>query len=155
MPETYPPNNGLPLRNDVVPGDGTGTAIDARHAQAIIDALGVNPKGSHPTVQARFEAAESAIGDKAAANHDHSGVYAPVAHSHVAGEITDGVLDPERLGTGTTGSGRYLAGTGEWRPTSELGGGGGTGGGNIQVIDLTDSIDLSFPVGTVVLRRIG
>ena len=46
----YPPNNGVPLEDDVVPGDGTGDVIYAAHINDIVTELGGNPSGTYATV---------------------------------------------------------------------------------------------------------
>lgn len=50
----------------------------------------------------------------------------PAAPDIDGGDITSGIIDPDRLGTGATGAGtRYLADDGTWKVVS-----GGGGGGN-------------------------
>lgn len=57
----YPPNSGVPLVNDTVPGDGTGTPIRAEHIWDIVEELGTNPSGDASTVTERLADMDDAI----------------------------------------------------------------------------------------------
>lgn len=54
----------------------------------------------------------------AAVGHNHDGVYAPISHNHSASEITSGLIDPARLGTGTANAGTVLHGDSVFRAIS-------------------------------------
>jgi len=47
-------------------------------------------------------------------------VFPPQAHSHAAGDITSGTLNPARMGTGTPDNTKFLRGDGQWMPVSVL-----------------------------------
>ena len=55
----YPPNSGVPLEDDIVPGDGSGDVIRAAHINDIVTELGETPSGSYATVGDRVSGLEA------------------------------------------------------------------------------------------------
>ena len=102
----YPPTTPDRATGQIIEADhinGLGDGIDA-----IVTELGANPSGAAATVDARIGAVETSVAGKAATSHTHD-----------ASAVTTGILDPERLGSGTPTSGTTLTGTG-WVATPAL-----------------------------------
>jgi hypothetical protein len=87
MPVPYPPNSGVPLRNDTVPGDGTGDVIRAEHVQSIIDVLGPDPKGASGTLTERLVAIDNRVTSIFGSNVVVLGVSEAIPTNYPAGTI--------------------------------------------------------------------
>lgn len=69
---------------------------------------------------------------------------APLTHTHAAGDITSGVLDTARLGTGTPTSSNFLRGDGTWNVPA---GGGGGSDGTIPLITQAYAVTEGYSTG--------
>lgn len=90
-----------------------------------------------------------------------TGEFADVTHMHSASDITSGVVDPARLGTGTSISTKYLRGDGTWQTVATSTAWGGITGTLSDQTDLQTALNAKASLsgatftGTVVVPGSG